>query len=77
MQAPEWFAGLTLAPANEAQRASVRQAQRVMRIDETGTMDDETKAGLRAVQALFRLPVTGTLDEATAIKLEQIRNRFA
>jgi peptidoglycan hydrolase-like protein with peptidoglycan-binding domain len=68
---------MTLAPANEAQRASVRQAQRVLRIDETGDMDSETKASLRALQALFRLPVTGILDAATAIKIEQIRNQFA
>lgn len=74
--APSWFVGSTLAPVNEAQRASVRQAQRVLRIDETGDMDANTKAHLRAIQSLMGLPVTGILDEQTAIKIEQIRTRY-
>ena len=77
MIAPSWWVGPTLAPTNEAQRASVRHAQRVLRMDETGEMDDTTKAGLRALQALFKLRVTGILDLPTAEKIEQIRNRFA
>lgn len=77
MAAPDWFVPHTLAPTSEAQRASVRHAQRVLRMDETGEMDDLTKAGLRAIQALFRIRVTGVLDEPTAEKIEQIRNRFA
>jgi hypothetical protein len=76
-EAPEWFVGDVIFPANEAQRASVGHAQRVMRIPETGLMDDVTRASLRALQALFRLKVTGMLDMQTAIKIEQIRNRFA
>jgi hypothetical protein len=77
MVAPSWWVGPTLAPVDEAQRASVRHAQRVLRLDESGEMDDITKAGLRAVQALFRLRVTGVLDLPTAEKIEEIRNRFA
>lgn len=77
MPSPNWWVGPTLAPANDAQRASVRHAQRVLRIDETGEMDTTTKASLRALQALFGIRVTGILDLATAEKIEQIRNRFA
>lgn len=77
MVAPSWWVGPTLAPTDDAQRASVKHAQRVLRVDETGEMDDITKSSLRAIQALFNIRVTGMLDLATAEKIEQIRNRFA
>ena len=75
--APSWFDGTILFPASDRERDTVRHAQRVMRLDDTGEMDDNTRAALRALQSLFRIKVTGTLDLATALKIEQIRNRFA
>jgi hypothetical protein len=62
-----------IAPANEAERASVRTAQRALRVAETGDMDDATKAALRGVQTLFQLPVTGVLDAVTAKALDRLR----
>jgi len=63
-----------IAPANEAERASVRTAQRALRVDVTGEMDDATKAALRGVQNLCKLPVTGVLDRATAQALDRLHH---
>lgn len=62
-----------IAPATEAERASVRTAQRALTVDVTGEMDDATKAALRGVQRLFKLPVTGVLDKPTAEALDRLR----
>lgn len=74
---PEWFTGRVMVVVNEADRVAVRHAQRVLRLEETGELDDQTKAYLRGFQGLFGLPRTAILDEATAIKLEQVRNQYA
>lgn len=75
--APSWFDDTILLPTSERQRDTVRHVQRVMRLDDTGEMDNNTRAALRALQALFNIRVTGMLDLATAQRVEQIRNRFA
>lgn len=75
--APTWFDEPIFLPTNERQRETVRHVQRVMRLDDTGEMDHNTRAALRALQALFNIRVTGMLDLATAQRVEQIRNRFA
>lgn len=62
-----------ISPANEAERASMRTAQRALRVPETGAMDNATLAALRGVQALFKLPVTGVLDRPTAEALDRLR----
>jgi hypothetical protein len=62
-----------IAPANEAERAAVRTAQRALRVDATGEMDDATRSALRGVQRLFKLPVTGVLDNPTAQALDRLR----
>jgi hypothetical protein len=77
MLAPDWFAGDTIITASEPQRAAVRQAQRVLRLTETGDMDDMTRASLRGFQGLFGLRVSGTLDLQTAIAIEKVRNQYA
>lgn len=77
MLAPSWFAGDIIFPANEPQQEALRVAQRILRLDETGTMDDHTRAALRGFQGLFKLRVSGMLDLQTAIKLEQVRNQYA
>lgn len=73
----EWFSGRVMTVINESDRIAVRHAQRVLRLEETGDMDQETRSHLRGVQALFQLPQTGILDEQTAIKLEQMRSAYA
>jgi Putative peptidoglycan binding domain len=75
--APKWFAGDTIFPASEPQRGALRQAQRVLRLDETGDMDEATRAALRGFQGLFHLRISGMLDLQTAIKLEQVRSQHA
>lgn len=70
---PEWLPRDIVSPANEAERAAVRVAQRATRVDVTGEMDTATKTALRGVQYVFGLPVTGILDEATAEKIEKLR----
>jgi hypothetical protein len=72
---PEWLhRDVLIAPVTEADRSSVRAAQRIMGLDETGCMDGPTKARLRGFQGLFGLPQTGVLDIATAYILEGIRS---
>jgi hypothetical protein len=74
---PDWIKRDIMRPANEFERSAVRQAQRVLRLEETGEMDEATVSHLRGFQVLFGLRPTGMLDKATATKLEAIRNRYA
>lgn len=62
-----------IVPANENEREAMRIAQRALRLDVTGLMDEATRASLRGAQALFKLPVTGVLDRATAEALDRLR----
>lgn len=61
-----------IAPANGQERASVRHAQRALRVPETGEMDEATKVALRGVQGLFKAPVTGVLDSKTAELIDRL-----
>lgn len=70
---PEWFERDIIVPANDAEKAAVRVAQRALRVSPTGEMDTATKTALRGAQYLFGLPVTGTLDEATAVVIDGLR----
>jgi len=75
---PDWFENdISYDPFTEYDREAVRHAQRVLRVEETGCMDGPTRVVLRGFQGLFGLPMTGILDLATAIKIEQVRNRYA
>lgn len=75
---PEWFENdISYTPFTEFDREAVRHAQRVLRVDETGDLDNATKVVLRGFQGLFGLRMTGILDLPTAIKIEQVRNRYA
>lgn len=75
--APEWFKGTVWVVVNDTDRAAVRAAQRVLRIEETGEYTQETRALIQGFQALFKLPITGMIDRDTAIKLEQVRQHYA
>lgn len=75
---PDWFENdITYDPFSEFDREAVRHAQRVLRVDETGCLDHPTRAALRGFQGIFRLPQNGALTLDTAIKIEQVRNRYA
>lgn len=62
-----------IRPANAGEKEAVRHAQRALRLDPSGEMDDATVAALRGTQKLFKLPVTGVLDRATAEALDRLR----
>jgi len=70
---PEWFEREIIAPVTDAERTSLKVAQRALRCDPTGEMDAATKTALRGAQYLFGLPVTGTLDAATARAVDGLR----
>jgi len=74
---PEWFERTLIVATNERERASVRHVQSVLRLPETGDLDDLTRASLRGFQGLFGMRPTGVLDAATAIKIEEVRHRHA
>lgn len=67
-----WYKRRVIVPVTEADHAAVAHAQRVLGMDPTGDMDEETRGRLRGVQSLFRLPVTGILDDATASKIDEL-----
>lgn len=62
-----------IAPANAAEREAVKTAQRALRLDETGVMDDATRSALQGVQKLFKIPVSGVLDRPTCEALDRLR----
>lgn len=70
---PEWFPRTIIAPVSDEERDAVRVAQRALRIDPTGTMNEATRAALRGVQALYGVPVSGILDQRTAIVIDKLR----
>lgn len=74
---PEWFDRDIIFPCNDFEREAIKHAQRVMRCDENGMMDEQTRSHIQGLQALFRLKVTGILDLPTAMKIEEIRNQYA
>lgn len=51
----------------------VRSLQLVLRIPQTGEMDQATIVKLRGIQKLFNLRVTGFIDEATWNQVNQLR----
>lgn len=77
MPAPEWIHRDIIAPVTDRDREAVRASQRIMGLDETGTLDTITKARLRGFQALLGLPVTGALTVQTAEALDRIRSHHA
>jgi len=74
---PTWFDRDIIYPVGEFEQEAVRHVQRIMRLEETGTMDHSTRSHIQGLQALFNLKVTGILDLPTAQKIEEIRNRYA
>lgn len=74
---PFWWKREIITPVTPFEIAAVTHAQRVMRCDETGKMDEQTISHLRGIQNLYGLRTTGTLDEATAIQLERMRSYYS
>jgi murein L,D-transpeptidase YcbB/YkuD len=52
-----------------ASKEQITQAQKMLKVEETGKLDDETRAGLKIYQAANGLKVTGTLNQVTLEKM--------
>lgn len=61
-----------IVATTDAEKEVVIYVQRVLRCNETGIMDDDTKSHLRGLQALFGLRVTGIIDDDTATQIDRI-----
>lgn len=72
-----WWKRTIIRPVTTFEHDAVTHAQRVMRCDETGEMDEATISHLRGIQHTFGLRITGALDEETAIQLERIRGYYS
>lgn len=72
-----WFKRTIIRPTTEFEKDAVRHAQRVLRCNVTGEMDEATVSHLRGIQGLFNLRVTGVLDKATAEQIEKVRGFYA
>jgi hypothetical protein len=71
---PAWLPRAPIiAPSTKPEKAAVCLAQRVLRVPETGSLDDATTSALRGLQALFKLDPTGYLDEKTAKLIDRLR----
>lgn len=70
---PDWLPREIVQPVNEAERAAVRHAQRVLRLPATGELDVMTEAALRGLQSRFKLVVSGILDTPTACLMDRLR----
>lgn len=68
-----WLPREIVTPVSEEEREAVRCAQRALRLDTTGEMDEATRSALRGAQRLFGLDPTGVLDKATAGLLDRLR----
>lgn len=69
----EWLPRDIVTPASDAEREAVRIAQRCLRLEPTGVLDETTRASLRGLQRFFGLPVHGNLDRATAERIDALR----
>lgn len=72
MSKPSWYNKRILAVNNEFDRQAVRHVQRVLSLEETGELDDNTVIKIRGIQYVFNLPMTGIIDDATAEEVERI-----
>lgn len=62
-----------IRPVNDREKEIVRSVQLVLRVPQTGEMDQHTIVKIRGLQKLFNLRVTGYIDEATWNQINDIR----
>ncbi len=70
---PEWLPRDIVSPASEPEIEAVRIAQRTLRLNPTGELDESTRASLRGLQRFYGLQVHGNLDRATALRIDALR----
>jgi len=72
---PAWFKrDIYQTPTREFEIDAVKHVQRILRVEETGLMDDETKARIRGMQKVTGLAITGIIDLPTAQAVEVLRS---
>jgi murein L,D-transpeptidase YcbB/YkuD len=69
---PFWYDRRIITPTTEKEHEAVKYVQRVLRCNESGEMDEETKSHIRGIQSLFGLRTTGIIDDATAEQINII-----
>lgn len=62
-----------IVATSEAEKGSVRAAQRLLGLSVTGELDTATKGHLRGIQRLARIQQTGCLDPETAAVIDKLR----
>lgn len=67
-----WYRRRIFVVTTDEERDAVLYVQRILNLDMTGELDDDTRSKLRGIQNLFGLQVTGILDDATAEEIHRI-----
>lgn len=70
---PDWFSRPIISPIGQHDVETVKLAQLLVRVPQTGVMDGATVSAIRGIQRMFNLPVTGVLDLETAKALDSLR----
>jgi putative peptidoglycan binding protein len=68
-----WLPREIISPVSDVEHEAVRIAQRALRLEPTGDMDEPTRASLRGLQRFYGLPVHGNLDALTAERVDALR----
>lgn len=70
---PDWFKReIVHTPTREFEIKAVKHVQRVLRIEPTGVMDEQTRAFIRGMQRIFGLAITGTINLETAQEIDRL-----
>lgn len=70
---PEWYPSSPVSSVLHHGAETVRAAQLILQVPQTGSMDTATVTSLRGIQRLFNLPVTGSLNLETAKAIDSLR----
>lgn len=69
----EWFKREIIhTPTRDFDIDAVKHVQRVLRVAESGEMDEATRMAIRGMQMLFGLSRTGTINEETAKEIDRL-----
>jgi len=68
-----WLPRDIITPVSDVEHEAVRVAQRALRLEPTGNMDEPTRASLRGLQRFYGLAVSGCLDTPTAQRVDALR----
>jgi hypothetical protein len=70
---PPWFnREIIHSPTRDFDIEAVKHVQRVLRVPESGVMDEGTRQHIRGMQNLCGLAVTGTINLETAKEIDRL-----